>query len=79
MPNHATKILVLCESALYLFRLLFKSARMKPAACAVLHVECNKIRGWYDWIMAFVQLLMFCFHFIESYTLSQRKRFVTFV
>lgn len=52
---------------------------MKPAACAVLHVECNKICGWYDWIMAFVQLLMFCFHFIESYTLSQRKRFVTFV
>lgn len=73
LPNHVTKILVLCASSWYLFRLLFKSARMKPAASAVLHVECNKICGWYDWMLAFMQLLMFCFNFAEFYTLFSAK------
>lgn len=73
LPNHVTKILVLCASALYLFTLLFESARMKPAASAVLHVECYKICGWYDWIQTFVPLLMFCFRFVEFYTLFSEK------
>lgn len=65
------QILVLCASALYLFR-LFKSARMKPAASAVLHVGCNKICSWYGWMLAFGQL-MFCFHLVEFYTLFSAK------
>lgn len=73
MPSHVTKILVLCASALYLFRLLFESARMKPAASAVFHVEGNKICGWYDWMLGFVQLLMFYFHFAEFYRLFSAK------
>lgn len=46
---------------------------MKPAASAVLHVECNKICGWYDWMLASMQLLMFCFNFAEFYTLFSAK------
>lgn len=32
-----------------------------------------KICGWYDWMLAFVQLLMFCVHFVEFYTLFSEK------
>lgn len=78
MPNHLTKILVLCASALCLFGLLLESARMKPAASAFFHGECNKACGLFDYIMAFVYMLMFCHLFFELYTLSQRKRLGVF-
>lgn len=32
-----------------------------------------KVCGWYDWMLGFVQLLMFCFHFAEFYTLFSAK------